>query len=498
MNIISNKWAYYNEIDPKAAAWIRELIKAKLITDGEVDERSIVDVQSNDVRNFRRCHWFAGIAGWEYALRLAGIPDDYPVWTASLPCQPFSAAGKQLGKADERHLLPHFLALVRQCKPRILFGEQVANAITVTGQLRNQDQDLQLLQKKQAYIRLLAELQRSGGKSLRTLQELGEIEKEGKQTEKLFELQEMANREQGCRLGQFCDLSGKRAGFGFGHYGGMGAGEDRFGFLRNDRNTLRFGDPESLECALFRQNRQQSGLSEEQYESRALCLECDDEYLGRTEDFGSIEWDHESAQEQIHSANREIDESLEGTHTRGWLDDLQATMEAEGYTVGAAVLGAHSVGSFHQRQRLYWVADSSRTGSQRSIKQNLCGTGWREERGSIASNSQVNRMGDTASVRQCGRFSDSGKVKSKMPWAGPEITWLECRDNKYRPIKPGIKPLVDGLPRGMVRSSDSGAPILANETGEARAMRLKGYGNAIVPQVAAEFISAFMDVLNER
>ena len=33
--------AYYNEFDPMAAAWLRELIKAGLIPDGEVDERSI-------------------------------------------------------------------------------------------------------------------------------------------------------------------------------------------------------------------------------------------------------------------------------------------------------------------------------------------------------------------------------------------------------------------------------------------------------------------------
>ena len=33
--------AYYNEIDPSAAAWLRELIKAGLIAPGIVDERSI-------------------------------------------------------------------------------------------------------------------------------------------------------------------------------------------------------------------------------------------------------------------------------------------------------------------------------------------------------------------------------------------------------------------------------------------------------------------------
>jgi DNA (cytosine-5)-methyltransferase 1 len=37
--------AYYNEHDPFAAAWLRELIKAGLIAPGIVDERSIEDVR---------------------------------------------------------------------------------------------------------------------------------------------------------------------------------------------------------------------------------------------------------------------------------------------------------------------------------------------------------------------------------------------------------------------------------------------------------------------
>lgn len=41
--------AYYNENDPFAANWLRELIKANLIAPGDVDERSIEDVTPNDV-----------------------------------------------------------------------------------------------------------------------------------------------------------------------------------------------------------------------------------------------------------------------------------------------------------------------------------------------------------------------------------------------------------------------------------------------------------------
>jgi DNA (cytosine-5)-methyltransferase 1 len=76
-------------------------------------------------------------------------------------------------------------------------------------------------------------------------------------------------------------------------------------------------------------------------------------------------------------------------------------------------------------------------------------------------------------------------------WTDPD--WLYCRDEKYRPIKSSIEPLANGLPRGMGYSSDPSEPIDADNTQEARVMRLKGYGNAIVPQVAASFIKAFME-----
>ena len=118
---------YYNEFDPHAAAWLRELITAGQIPAGHVDTRSIADVTAGDVRGYTQCHFFAGIAGWPLALRLAGWPADRPVWTGSCPCQPFSTAGKQRGTADERHLWPEFYRLIRECSPPVVFGEQVAS-----------------------------------------------------------------------------------------------------------------------------------------------------------------------------------------------------------------------------------------------------------------------------------------------------------------------------------------------------------------------------------
>lgn len=118
--------AYYNEIDPFATQWLRNLISAGLIAPGEVDERSIEDVRPLDIRSFTQCHFFAGIGIWSYALRSAGWEDSRRVWTGSCPCQPFSAAGKGAGFADERHLWPAWFHLIGERRPPVVFGEQVA------------------------------------------------------------------------------------------------------------------------------------------------------------------------------------------------------------------------------------------------------------------------------------------------------------------------------------------------------------------------------------
>ncbi|WP_288829488.1 DNA cytosine methyltransferase [uncultured Paraburkholderia sp.] len=119
--------AWYNEHDPYAAQWLRNLIAARLIAPGDVDERDIRDVTPQELARYDQCHFFAGIGTWSYALRLAGWPDARPVWTGSCPCQPFSAAGRGLGFADERHLWPVWFRLIAQCRPGVVFGEQAAS-----------------------------------------------------------------------------------------------------------------------------------------------------------------------------------------------------------------------------------------------------------------------------------------------------------------------------------------------------------------------------------
>ena len=288
---------YYNEFDPQAVQWLRNLISAGLIPPGDVDERSIEDVTPNELAGYTQCHFFAGIGGWPLALALAGWPVDRPVWTGSCPCQPFSTAGRGDGFADQRHLWPAWFHLIRECRPGVVFGEQVASAV--------------------------------------------------------------------------------------GH---------------------------------------------------------------------------------------------------GWLDLVSSDLEAQGYACGASVLGAHSVGAPHIRQRLYFVADSSALQRQAN---GLPG-------GIHAGNPSAWDAGFHGGLPDAVRFGQSGQGRlfrsgdseadqdrkehrtfdaGRGAWSGAVA--IPCADGPSRLIEPGLEPLAHGIP--------------------ARVVRLRAYGNAIVPQVAAAFIRAFAE-----
>ncbi|HEX9768484.1 MAG TPA: DNA cytosine methyltransferase [Kiloniellales bacterium] len=121
--------AYYNEIDPYCAEWLRNLIAAGRLPAGEVDDRDVREVSGDDLRGYGQVHLFAGVGGWAHALRLAGVADCETVWTGSCPCQPLSSAGQRKGHADERHLWPAFYRLVAERRPAVVLGEQVASRL---------------------------------------------------------------------------------------------------------------------------------------------------------------------------------------------------------------------------------------------------------------------------------------------------------------------------------------------------------------------------------
>ena len=59
--------------------------------------------------------------------KLRGCVD---IMSFGFPCQPFSAAGKRNSTSDERHIFPYIAEGIKQCKPRFVFGENVAGIIS--------------------------------------------------------------------------------------------------------------------------------------------------------------------------------------------------------------------------------------------------------------------------------------------------------------------------------------------------------------------------------
>lgn len=113
---------------------------------------------------------FSGIGGFDYAAQLMGWTNrfhcewnpfgqkvlkhywpnaesysditktDFSIWrgridilTGGFPCQPYSTAGKRLGKEDERHLWPEMLRAIREIQPRFVVGENVSGLVNWNG-----------------------------------------------------------------------------------------------------------------------------------------------------------------------------------------------------------------------------------------------------------------------------------------------------------------------------------------------------------------------------
>ena len=124
------KPAYYNEVNPFVAQWLRNLIAPGHIAPGDVDERSIEDVRADDLAGYGQCHFFAGLAGWPLALRIARIASAPGIWTGSPPCQDNSVAaaicGGRAGLSGARSGLAHTrLDLIAARQPQGICFENV-------------------------------------------------------------------------------------------------------------------------------------------------------------------------------------------------------------------------------------------------------------------------------------------------------------------------------------------------------------------------------------
>ena len=389
--------AYYNEFDPKAAAWLRELIKRGLIADGEVDERSILDVAPDDLRGFTQCHFFAGIGGWSYALRLAGWSDDTPVWTGSPPCQPFSSAGQNVGQDDERHLAPHFVELVRACRPRVLFGEQVASA-AVFGKATSGSRKAAGGQPAWAWF------------------------------------DDLSDRLEAARYA---------VGASDIPAAGIGAPHIR---QRTFFGAVRLADAADERLSVGR--REQGGSPGSVEQSERLCA---DERLADASADGSQGRIRGGQDQEREAVNRQAgcDSATDGH----WRDG-----------------GVGNSKSWGHRRSLQKNGDDTRNERESGTASILGGLADADSYGRKARH-QIRPDGKEHDAQHGRSESDQRASAYHGGWATAD--WLFCRDGKWRAVEPGSFPLADGLP--------------------ARVGRLRGYGNAIVPQAAAIFIGAFSE-----
>jgi len=371
---------YYNEIDKTAVAWLRNLIGAGLLPKGDVDERSITDVQASELKGYTQCHFFAGIGGWSLALALAGWPSTRPVWTGSCPCQPFSTAGRGAGTDDPRHLWPQFQRLIEECRPPVVFGEQVAS--------------------------------KSGRAWLSRVR---------------TDLEALAF---GVGAADLCSAS-----IGAPHI------RQRLYWVADSSSTASEWDSRSIlgtEAQVCSKDRQEHGHIVDRYPNGSQGSNPSGMADARSDQRGGWSTLRE-AEGEPHSSQRTHEES----GSRGY-GASRVWSEREPSDVCPSNSG---------------VADTQRSGLMDATAHN--GEHVAEGR------PQWDAPLDQREPSQ-GRGHES-------PWAD-SIT-IPCLDGKERRVEPRIRPLADGVP--------------------GRVGQLRAYGNAIVPQVAKEFIMAYMEVTDE-
>jgi DNA (cytosine-5)-methyltransferase 1 len=426
--------AYYNEIDPRAAAWIRELIKEGVITDGEVDERSIEDVLPADLAGFDRCHFFAGLAAWDYALNLAGW-GDRPVWTGSCPCQPFSAAGKGEGFADERHLWPAWFHLIEVCRPDTLFGEQVSSKDgTVWLDLVHAD-----LEGTNYTVGTL-DIPVCGVGAPHRRQRLFFVADSGVSTGKR---NARAVPRTQTEVGSERELDGNLS-IGLADGGSTRLVADSG---RHESSAGRRDDAEV--CRLSETERKPK---------------------------------HGSLVSGGSGEPRIVADSVPAGRPKGWAESGRGST-----TGGGESDGLDDAKSSDGRGEL----ETNRTRSRRA---GLTGTGSFDELGNTNKPGPQGNQSELLQGRDRIMPTDPGPINGF--WSDAE--WIYCRDGKHRPVgtvESGPQQMVDGAADDLGLVWSEGRYVISPliEKGKGRVARLRGYGNAISPWVAKAFIEAVME-----
>ena len=378
---------YYNEWDAYAAQWLRNLITAGHLPDGDVDERSITDVKADELKGYTQHHFFAGIGGWALAAQLAGVSRSERIVTGSPPCQPFSTAGRGGGYSDERHLAPHWLRLVAAIRPTWVFGEQVAAAIRKDDWL----DDLLDALEGEGYATGASVLPACSVGAPHIRQRLWVVARLGDSQQPGLE----------------------------GHAGNGDRGAGRSESNGSATEASGSGRVADTECGASERHRYEMGAAPR----------------GRQE---------ETREQRVWHDSRDgvsafwVADTTNGNRRAGLKQDK--TERSQGYDESARLVADG------------WMAEPNIPRSQ--------------SRRSATEATRYGRSPDSESGAD--RHESANQTQTR--WNDSD--WLWCRDGKWRPVESGTFPLANGIP--------------------GKVGRLRAYGNAIVPQVAAEVIREAM------
>lgn len=467
------------------------------------DRKTVIEGRTVNAKAYIRVSWYPssrsfrfGVHGGEGLVRkvLPGVSAD--VYNLEVEednsyvadgivvhnCQPFSAAGKRKGTADERHLWPVWFKLIKSVRPPVIFGEQVALAA---------GSNLQRVSRGKADFRISSEWERRLEMEVQAVFGTDEVQEQGdgepvsiKLPEEIPGERPSASRE----IQGFEERGSLRSGSAFG----ADPTENRQRLLRGDRTSFQLGRRQDVGQPIFGQNHSRAGLHNSQ---SACCLprsqQCDGR-LGGTEDSGygpgNTGKAHRGVQRAFEEARREFEKDDRAT----WIDLVLFDLERSDYTVGACIAPAAGFGAPHIRQRLYWVADASERGI-RTRDWQPCESIQRK--GTDRGHGFSCGMDDAGGTRLEGYAGDADDKTGRQEQDGPapasgstgspvqtngfwrDADWLYCRDGRWRAVEPGSFPLAHGS---------------TNRVG-----RLRGYGNAIVAPQAEAFIRAYMEIIQE-
>lgn len=118
---------------------------------------------------------------------------------------------------------------------------------------------------------------------------------------------------------------------------------------------------------------------------------------------------------------------------------------------------------------------------------------WRQSSARCSDVGVAQPRGDTDQQGPQGRsLSGSECSDQRSPWAASHV--VACTDGTQRRVGAGVQPLAYGIPKGLGRGK-SELSRMGRSSGHNRVGRLRGYGNAIVPELAAVFIRSFMEIV---